>query len=264
MEEHYLNKIYYRKNKFLKRPTIIFVHGLSGSSSAWFKYEDKFEKKYNILSFDLRGHGKSLRPERFNDYAIHKFSEDLHKIIKKEKLSKFILVSHSFGNLIALDFLKKYQKLMKAVIFVSPDYAPSRRLLAKIVRLFLSFLRPLTWMSYKKQGDHIDYSNYIGTGDWNLRRMYADVSNTGLKSYLNSTIHSYYFNEEKFLREIKIPTLIIHGKKDSIFLVESSKIMVQRIKHSRLILLNNADHIIVLNHFERLSSEIERFVDSLK
>ena len=72
MEECYLEgneKIYYRKNKFLKRPTIVFVQGLSGTSSGWIPYEKILGKKYNVLSLDLRGHGKSFRPKYFKDYS---------------------------------------------------------------------------------------------------------------------------------------------------------------------------------------------------
>jgi len=52
MKESYFSKnnIYYRINEFQPgRPTLVFIHGLSGSSSAWLEYEKKFEK--NIIFF---------------------------------------------------------------------------------------------------------------------------------------------------------------------------------------------------------------------
>lgn len=53
-------KIFYKKNEFKPgRPALVFVHGLSDSSSAWLPYEKKFEAQSNILTFDLRGHGYS-------------------------------------------------------------------------------------------------------------------------------------------------------------------------------------------------------------
>jgi len=110
MEEKYLgtkNRIFYKKNNFNnKRKTLVFVHGLSGSSSAWEPYEKKFESNFNVLTFDLRGHGKSFRPKKISGYLIEKFSEDLYKLVKYEKINNFILIGHSFGNLIVLDFLK--------------------------------------------------------------------------------------------------------------------------------------------------------------
>ena len=82
MKEFYFkeNHIYYRMNDFKPdRKTLVFVHGMSGSSSAWIEYEEKFSKEYNVLTYDLRGHGKSHRYKKFNDYEIDKFTEDLYE-----------------------------------------------------------------------------------------------------------------------------------------------------------------------------------------
>ena len=38
---------------------ITFVHGAGGSSSIWFKQIREFQKHYNVLLLDLRGHGES-------------------------------------------------------------------------------------------------------------------------------------------------------------------------------------------------------------
>jgi len=88
MKEFFLGKkerIYYRKNTFKSNlQTIVFIHGLSGSSSAWHPYEKRLEKSVNILSIDLRGHGRSFRPKRLEDHSIDHFSKDVYKIIKKK------------------------------------------------------------------------------------------------------------------------------------------------------------------------------------
>ncbi len=264
MEEKYLgtkNKIFYRKNKFSnKRKTLIFVHGVSGSSSAWINFEKRFSKIFNILTFDLRGHGKSFRPEKFSEYYLENFSEDLYGLIKHENVTNPILIGHSFGNLVILNFLEKHLKLVKSVIFVSTEYAPSKRLANKIVAASF-LLNPLAaLLNSKKKLGHVDYSNYKNTGDWNLKRMYADAKNTGFKSYLYSLQHSYNSNAEKLLPKIKIPVLIIHGDKDTIFDVSYAKEMASKIKNSKIVIFRGANHIIPLNYFKKLSKEIEKFV----
>ena len=264
MEEKYLsnkNKIYYRKNNFNpKKETIIFVHGVSGSSSAWIPYEKKFEKEFNILTFDLRGHGKSFRPKKSSDYSLKKSSEDLYSLVKHERISNFFLIGHSFGNLIILEFLKKHQKMVKAVIFVSVEYAPSKRKSTKSIKpLFV--LSPLLRFLYKKnKNGQVNYSKYKNTSDWNLRRMYADIKNTGLTSFLYSIKNSLNFNAENFLIKIKIPVLIVHGQKDTIFPISSAKEMSKKIKGAEFIVIKEANHIIVLNFLNKLSKIIEKFL----
>ena len=120
MKEHYFKGLFYMKNGFKKgRKTLVFVHGLSSSSSAWVDYEKKFEGNYNILSLDLRGHGKSFRPRKYAEYAIQKFSGDLYSLIMHEHIKKFTIIAHSFATIIALDFMIKHQNLLDSAVLLS-------------------------------------------------------------------------------------------------------------------------------------------------
>jgi len=268
MKEYFLldkEKIYYRKNDFKKvRQTLVFIHGASGSSSAWKPYENKFKNKYNILTFDLRGHGKSFRPKKLKNYSIDKSSNDLYKIVKKEKLSKFVLISHSFGNFISFSFIKKHRKFVKALILISADSAPAKRRVTSIISPLLFMSKLLGYLPVlKKEGSHIDYRLYTNTGDWNIRRFCADIPNTGLRSYFFSLYHANKADFRNLLPKIKVPVLVIHGQKDTIFPVESGKKISKAIKNSRFIVFEDSGHIIVLNNFVELSKEIDKFVRSL-
>jgi pimeloyl-ACP methyl ester carboxylesterase len=266
MTEYYLNnQIYYRQNIFQPgKETLVFVHGLSGSSSAWLKYEKKFQKNYNLLFFDLRGHGKSKKPKNYEDYTIEKFSEDLFDLVQHLKINNFILISHSFGTLIALEFLSHYQEMVKANIFLSPNYQIGKRPAAKLLKPFLKLTKIFQPLPFSGQAKgHLDYTKYLNTGDWNVRRLLADATNTSWRVYLYCTRQSYKFNKEHLLPKITIPCLIMHGKKDTIFPAKNSLEMAKKIKNVRLVILPAADHILVLNYFEAVSQEIEKFINSL-
>lgn len=254
--------IYYRVNEIIPgRPTLVFLHGLSGSSSAWSKYEEIFKNKYNILSLDLRGHGKSLRPKKYQDYKIKYFTEDLFELINFSQIKDFTLISHSFGTLVALEFLAEHQHLVKSAVFLSPSFNVSNRKAAFAIKPFLNIAKIIeVFPQAKKIGSHINYEPYLNTGDWNLRRTTADIRNTGLRSYVFSMRQIYELNHENLLPRIKIPILIIHGGKDTIFPVENSKIMSKKINNSKLILLKRANHILVFNNFSEVSKAIEDFV----
>lgn len=256
--------IYYRMNEFqADRPTLVFIHGLSGSSSAWEEYENKFEKNYNVLCLDLRGHGKSAKLGNYEDYKVEKFSRDIYDLLTFLDVKKSIIISHSFGTMIALDFLNKYQNKFISSIFLSPGFCMGNAKTAKIIRPVIKLIAKffdIAPFHSPKIGEHIDYSKYKNTGDWNLRRMFADVRNTTLRIYSFCLGQSYGFNGEDFLDKINIPVLLVHGKNDTLFPVENSVIMHKRIKNSKLVLLDNTDHIIVLNNFPEVSEAIENFI----
>src|SRR3989344_1363911 len=123
MEEFFFTErgIAYRKNEYrVSRLTLVFIHGLSGSASAWFPYEKLFAEKYNLLTFDLRGHGKSGKPKKYVDYEIKKSAGDVCELIEYLRIETYILISHSYGSLVALELSRVYQEKISALIFLSP------------------------------------------------------------------------------------------------------------------------------------------------
>jgi pimeloyl-ACP methyl ester carboxylesterase len=148
MQELFLKErgIYYRTNQFVNgRKTLVFVHGLSGSSSAWKDYETRFGNDYNILTFDLRGHGKSLKPKLYKDYKIGEFVLDIKSLIDFLHIETCVLLGHSFGAAVALEFLLTYPEKVSEVIFLAPDFYTKgirlTRLVFPLIGLSASVLR---------------------------------------------------------------------------------------------------------------------------
>src|SRR5437773_1863072 len=100
MHDYFLESrgIAYRTNHLNpRRPTLLFVHGLSGSSAAWQPYEEHFAQTHNVITFDLRGHGFSLRPQTPDEYAMKYFVEDIRSLLMNLGIGRCTLVSHSYG-----------------------------------------------------------------------------------------------------------------------------------------------------------------------
>jgi pimeloyl-ACP methyl ester carboxylesterase len=264
MQEYFFEPkgIYYRTNDFSSnKKTLVFVHGLSGSSSAWTFYEERFKDMYNILTFDLRGHGKSKKPKYYRDYEIRDFAEDLEELLMECGIASCVLISHSFASLIALEFLKTNMKAVERVVFLSPSYHAKEPLIGKLLDPLLWATKILGLLPHSTSPKtHIDYNKYPNSGDWNIPRMIADVRNTGLKVYLYCSRQALQVNYKHFLEHITIPTLLMHGRKDTIFPFQNSVVMNQKIKNSKLILLPAADHIIPLNFPSEVCGAIEEFL----
>ena len=68
-------KIYYDINKKSNK-SLVFLHAWSHNHTVWNKELRYFQRKgYSILAPDLRGHGKSDKPEKLQDYHFNKFSK---------------------------------------------------------------------------------------------------------------------------------------------------------------------------------------------
>lgn len=272
MQEYiFENRIYYRTNDFKpERITLVFAHGVSGSSSAWLPYEkifnEKYQNKYNILTYDIRGHGMSKKYPNYGDYAVVNFANDLHDLITSLKISKFVLISNSFAGLMHLEYLKLWRDTVVANVFTSPEIYLGEGSLGKIMRIAFSALTGIISLlpfNPKPRG-HVNYSKHIGSTDWDIKRNLADIKNTGLHAHFYTLRQSLNPNQEYSLEGINVPTLIMHGEKDSMIPIKNSIRMSEKIKNSEFIRIQNVDHNTAHNAVKEMSENIESFIEKNK
>lgn len=269
MKENYFqqDKIYYRINDFKPdRKTLVFMHGVAGSSSAWLPYEKIFENKYNILIFDMRGHGMSKKFPKTSDYEIKKFADDLHELVEHLNITKFILISNSFSAQIALEYIKLYRDTVLANIFTSPEIFVKEKWIQKILQLIFKVLTVFVGFlpfNSKPRG-HVDYSKHKNSTDWNLARNWADIKNTGIHTHLYCLEKSFELGKKYDLQKINAPTLLIHGEKDTMVPIKNALLMSKEIKNCQFISIPKIDHNTVHNAVKEMSEAIESFVEKQK
>ena len=260
MQEGFLAErgIAYRTNTFVPgRKTLLFVHGLSGSLSAWYPYETIFEEKYNLITFDLRGHGLSVRPSR-RGYAMAEIVEDIYALLKHLRVEHCSIVGHSFGTLIAMEFVRAHPGVAERVVLLSPPYGPHYFRLSHLITNLAAWLAfmPLRLHRYRRT----DYAQFYPTGDWSLDRIGADIAHMGLRSYLYSLRVVFARDYTPDWGVLRCPVLIMHGGKDSLASVIHGQALAAILPAATLTILPGANHILVLNNIPEVAAEIEKFV----
>ena len=250
--------IAYRTNTFLPgRKTILFVHGLSGSLSAWYPYETLFENDYNIITYDLRGHGLSSRPAR-NGYAMREFVEDISVLLAHLHIAHCSIVSHSFGTLVAMEFTRAHPAVVECTVFLAPAYGVHH---FKISRFLANLgaalaMAPLRLRKYART----DYAKFYPTPDYSVARIGTDILNMGLRSYLRSLRVVFGRDYTPDWQALSAPSLLIHGTGDSMIPARNARELSKILKNSRLIELPGANHILILNNIKEVAAEIKKFV----
>lgn len=83
--------------------TLVLVHGLGANLAFWhFGIVTHLSNHYRIISYDLRGHGKSGMPE--TGYTVLDMAQDLDQLLTHLQVQRFHLIAHSFGANIALKY----------------------------------------------------------------------------------------------------------------------------------------------------------------
>lgn len=83
---------------------LIILHGLFGSSDNWYSLSKVFAAKYRVFTIDQRNHGQSPHSNE-HDYKL--MTEDLGEFIQEHKLEKPIILGHSMGGKVAMNFAIK-------------------------------------------------------------------------------------------------------------------------------------------------------------
>ncbi|ANQ06817.1 Uncharacterized protein PCOAH_00010370 [Plasmodium coatneyi] len=130
-----------RGNK--KGTLVITFHGLNGTNLTFLDIQKTLVKyKYQVLNFDLYGHGLSACPKynhRKKTYGINFFLTQTEELLTHLKLlhKDFYLIGFSMGCVIAISFAKKYIKQVKKIILISPVGILEKKPFAlKVLKLF--------------------------------------------------------------------------------------------------------------------------------
>jgi pimeloyl-ACP methyl ester carboxylesterase len=262
-------KIYYEisHSHITHKNTLIFLHGLGGDLSDWNDEKNYFNKLgYKTIVLDLRGHGLSERKDNIEAYDFDSFVEDIVALIKKEKIKKPVIIGHCFGGMITMILAGKYPDIAEALILVDTGYKSPD--LSKLVAdtyplrtLFMMIMKVAPQYHFK---GHADNKGFLHSEDYDWKRILSDVSHVSLKSYMMISKNLWNYNISKTLKSIKAPTLVIEGLRDSIFPPAVARQIHKRIIKSDILLIKNANHILVTNDPKDLNSAIYNYLSKLK
>ena len=101
--------------------TLVMLHGVASNHTRWSEFVEYTELKseWNLLRLDLRGHGDSMYRGRINR---HRWVADLHAIVEKEELPSVVLLGHSLGAEIALDYTAARPAQVAGLILIDPVF----------------------------------------------------------------------------------------------------------------------------------------------
>ena len=96
---------------------LVFVHGLGSSADDWARQIDAFADRYRVVTFDVRGHGQSAKPD--GPYSIPLFAADTAALLRALEAAPANVVGLSMGGMIALQLALDAPDLVKRLVIVN-------------------------------------------------------------------------------------------------------------------------------------------------
>ncbi|MFX1390903.1 MAG: alpha/beta fold hydrolase [Promethearchaeota archaeon] len=107
-------KICYKVNG--KGDPIFLIHGFGTKKEFWIGQINELSKYFQVIWYDIRGAGKSDRPDI--PYTMKMHVEDLKGLIDYLKIQKTHLIGHSLGSMIAQNFTLAYPNQVNKLILL--------------------------------------------------------------------------------------------------------------------------------------------------
>jgi long-chain acyl-CoA synthetase len=214
---------------------IMFVHGYAGCAETWEYQVNHFARGYRVVAPDLRGHGQSDAP--FTAYTMSELVDDINTIADTLNLpGRFILVGHSFGGSICVEYANAYpERLEKLILISTAGEYPLPRAASWLSRVPAAAFRP--WWKYRPR--------------WN-----AEVH--VMKRMMLNNMRKW--QGWPLLRNIRTPTLIITGERDRYFPRHVFEEVSKMVPGAEVIDIGASKHKVQLERHPAVNRAIERFI----
>jgi 3-oxoadipate enol-lactonase len=95
---------------------LVFIHPFSASLEFWAPQIEKMSAKYQIIAYDVRGHGLSSAPAGEENYTLDLLAKDLHHLLEHLKIKKAYIGGLSLGGAITIGYAHRYPGTAQALL----------------------------------------------------------------------------------------------------------------------------------------------------
>ena len=230
---------------------LLLIHGWAMNAEVWETFINSLSANYQVISIDLRGHGKSKQLDGPFNYEV--FAKDIRLLINKLELKDLTLIGWSMGVSVILKMLEQPLPLpfLNSLVFISGNPSLVKRADYEngIPEVVVKRLYKNTERDFEKGLQ--TFHNLLFTPEelthikqMNIFKIITDKNNIPKKE---AALESLKCLQNEDLRDtiekIAAPLLLIHGKNDQISLSDAAVYMNKRIRKSELLLLDDTGHV---------------------
>ena len=234
------------------KDTIVFLHGSGLSHIVWSLTEQFFSnKKFNVLSIDLPGHGNSEGPCLD---SIEKIADWLESVFVELNLNNVILVGHSQGCLEALEYSFRYKDRLKKMVFVGGSYRmPVNKDLIDLASDGNSDAVKLM-MKWGFEGS----KKFIGGNP--VEKIIQSPRDISQILAVDLIACNNYQNGSDAAKAINCPVMFIFGEHDKMANLESGKKFANIVKNSTTHIIGGCGHMIMIEKAFEMREKVLEFL----
>lgn len=245
-------QIYYESHG--KGKPIVFVHP-PGMGHVTFKLQQPLSKKFQVITYDLRGNGKS--DPGTEDITISLLANDILQLIDQLAFEKVVVCGYSNGGSIALEFALSNPDRVEGIILIGGFSEVNTFLLRSEFKLGISTVRMnrlsvLAKVLGKAHGTTKEYKKEI--------EQYVKKANVDILYQMY--IRGLEYNCSHRLKDIIVPVLLVDGSFD-FYMHSYQRFLEREIPNAERVFVNKARHQVPTRHAHTFNQLIETFMEKL-
>ncbi|MGH7662308.1 MAG: alpha/beta fold hydrolase [Vulcanimicrobiaceae bacterium] len=247
---------------------LVFVHGYCQSSGSWMRQvESDLGRDFRLVAFDLRGHGRSDKPEdpeAYKDPSL--WADDLRGVLETLDVRRSVLVAWSYAGRLIGDYLRAYgTERVSAIAFVAavtrtgkqysaspfdelfPDvFSDDPATIGKVLQKFVTLCFARGFALDPRVAAEILAAEKV-------------VPRIAREAMLKRGKLDY----DDVLRALEVPVLCTHGASDDVVLRTSSEHIVKVVPNAKLSIYTGVGHSPFYEAPLRFNRELAEFASSL-
>lgn len=244
---------------------ILFIHGLMLPSTSWHTQVARFRTTHRVITYDLRGQGKSEMTPYGLD--LDNLAEDAAVLLDQLGLGPVHVVAFSMGTFIAMRLAARRPGLVRSLTLIGPSAdaeeksnLPRYKALIAFVRLFGPRLAAGSLMKILFGKTYLaDPTGQTTRDHWRgvLRGLPRSLSRAAAASAGRQAIHD-------LLPAIKAPTLVVSGTEDRPISPERAARVHQGIAGSRFAAVPATGHAVMIERPEAFNALLDSYLQEVE
>ncbi len=226
------------------------IHGAGGSTATWFLQHRGLSDGLHVVALDLNGHGRTQ--DRLDENLVDSYLEDIDSVAAQYE--KPIIAGHSMGGALAqLYALQNLDRLSGLVLVATGAKLRVSNMVFELLDTdFEGYLGAVEEFMFHKN-----------TSKELIEASIAEVRKCPVPIIRRDFELCNAFSVMDRLKKIQIPTLIIVGAQDMMTPVKYSQYLLSQIENSKLLVIENAGHSVMLEQSSKVNQEILSWANNL-
>ncbi|NET34365.1 MAG: alpha/beta hydrolase [Cyanothece sp. SIO1E1] len=260
LEQEDQNPIAYRVSG--KGFPLVLIHAGGLDQQMWEQQVKTFSKNYKVITYDVRGHGKSQNTQ---DRLLE--IDDLKAVLAKEGVTDFHLVGLSFGAIIALDYVINEPGQVQKLVLASPGLVGFQEKNAEFLGIMSKYVAAIQAGKTEEVVDYLVRLNALGTKT-ELPQALNSYVRTAVTQYVKQANHLRIpklktLDPLSQLQSLSLSALVLYGEKDFDFIKANAKVLDEKLPQSQLQMIPDAAHLINMEQAALFNEKVLAFLNGM-